>query len=166
MSVRRDGGGGGFNPDKLAERLEARDDALRSRIEALFDGAEERLKRIEHAVAVGGQERHRLANEIAEVRRDLGEGRATTALLREELARHVQATTEVTAVAGAAVIEAKGTAATLLDRIASSTKLQRGTAAAVAVGGLLMLADLGPGVVRLLNAWGASVATFWTGLGK
>lgn len=164
MTPRREGGGG-FNPDRLAERLEARDDALRARIETLFDGAEARLKRIELAVATGGQERHRLASEIAEVRRDLGEGREATALLREELERHVQATTEVTEVAGAAVREAKGTAANVLHRLARGATWQRGTALALAFMVCGFLIDKGPALVRFANAAASGIAHFWLGLG-
>jgi len=64
--------------DRFAARIEAGHNALRERVEELFDGMSNRIARVERDVAQGELGRQHILNEMAEMRRDIGEARDLT----------------------------------------------------------------------------------------
>lgn len=64
--------------DRFASRLEAGQNALRERVEELFDGIDTRMSRIERDAAHGEKERRAMMSEFGEIRVLLGEARDLT----------------------------------------------------------------------------------------
>lgn len=174
MTDRRRPGPGELNVDRLMARVEASNQALRERMEQLVDGVDARLGRIEHDVANGTLERASLLRELGEVRRDLGENRAATNLLRDDLDAHKQAElraadqlrTELVAYKTSERISLVATTLGMVGSFKTAAKWQKGIAAVSGAGLLIWVIKEAPGAIRFLNSVGQGIAAFWHGMGK